>query len=138
MAHQFGRPLALVEADIVEDDDIAGDQFGSQLRLDPGLEAPAVHRRINDPRSDHAVAAQPRDEGLCLPFAEGSMRSVAFAFRRPASAFGQLGVGRRLIDEDQTCQGLVEEPASSVDPEFARLTDVGALLLAGPQRFFCG
>ena len=137
-AHQFGGPLALVEADIVEDDDVAWLKLGSQLRLDPGLEAPGVHRRIDDPRRDHAVAAQAGDEGLRMPFAEGSVRPVALAFRRPAGALGQPGVGGRLVDEDQTGQGLGEEALAPRDPQFARLTDVGTFLLAGLQRFFCG
>ena len=34
LAHQFGGALALVEADIVEDDDVTRLQFGRQLRLE--------------------------------------------------------------------------------------------------------
>ena len=80
-AHQFCGTLALVEADIVENDNVAGLKLGSQLCLDPGLEARGIHRRIDDPRSDYAMAAQAGDEGLRMPFAERSMRPVALAFR---------------------------------------------------------
>jgi len=53
-------------------------------------------------------------------------------------ALGQSGVGRRLVDEDQARQGLVEEMPAPLDPQMARLTDVGALLLAGLKTFFYG
>lgn len=127
-----------MEADIVENDDVAGLKLGSQLRLDPGLEARCVHGRVDDPRRDHAMASQAGDEGLRLPLAEGRMCLVAFALGRPACAFGQPGVRGCLIDEDQARQGFVEEAPAPLGPQFARLMDVGALLLAGLQRFFCG
>lgn len=134
----MGGSFALVEADIVEDDDIAGPKLGRQLRLDPAFEAPAVHRRIDDPRRDHAMTAQAGDEGLGVPLAEGRVCLVALSRGRPAGALGQLGIGGRLVDEDQARQGLGEEALSPSDPQLTRLTDVGALLLAGLQRFFCG
>lgn len=65
-----------------------------QLSFD-ALEDGSIHRRVDDPRRDETVASQPGDEGLRLPFAEWRMRPVALALRRPAGAFGQLGVGRR-------------------------------------------
>lgn len=39
-------------------------------------------------RRDHAAAAQAGDEGLRLPLAEGGVRLVALAARRPAGALG--------------------------------------------------
>ena len=80
-AHQFCGTLALVEADIVENDDVAGLKLWSQLCLDPGLETAGIHRRIDDPRCDHAMAAQTGDEGLRMPFAKRSMRPVTLALR---------------------------------------------------------
>lgn len=136
MADQLCGALVLVEADIVENDDIAGRQFGSELRFDVAFEDGGVHRRVDDPRRDKTVASQPGDEGLRLPFAEWCMRPEALALRRPAGAFGQLGVGRCLIDEDQPRQGFVEEALSPPDPQFTRLAHVGPLLLAGLQSFF--
>lgn len=123
---------ALVEGDVVEDDDIARRQFGNELGLDVSLKDGGVHRRIDDPWRDEAMTAQASDEGLCLPAAERRVGLVALALRRPARAFGQLGVGRCLIKEDQARQGLVEETLAPIDPKLTRLTDVGALLFAGP------
>jgi hypothetical protein len=131
LANQLSCALGLVEADVVENDDIAWRQFGSELSFDVAFEDGAIHRRVDDPRRDKAVAAQPGDEGLRLPFAEWRMRPEALALLRPAGAFGQLGVGRRLIDEDQPCQSLVEEALSPPDPHLTRLAHVGPLLLAG-------
>lgn len=71
------------------------------------------------------------DESLGMPLAEGRVRPVALSLRRPAGTLGQLGVGRCLIDKDQARQGLGEEALSLADPQLARLTDVGAPLLAG-------
>lgn len=85
-----------MEADIVENDDIAGRQFGSELRFDVVFEDGGIHRRVDDPWRDKTMVSQPGDKGLRLPFAEWCMRPEALALRRPACAFGQLGAGRRL------------------------------------------
>lgn len=138
LAHQLGGALALVEADIVEDDDIARLQFGRQLRLDIAFEYLAVHRALDDPGRDQAMAAQAGDEGLGAPMSERRMRQVALALRRPAGALGQFGVGRGLVDEDKAGQGLGEERLSSGRPKLARRLDLRPQLLAGAQRFFCG
>ncbi len=138
LAHQFGGALALVEADIVEDDHVAPLQFGCQLRLDVAFEDLAVHRALDDPWSDEAVTAQAGDEGLRAPVPEGRMRQIALPLRRPAGALGQLGVGRGLVDEDEAGQGFGEERLSAGRPEFPRGLDVRPQLLAGAQSFFCG
>lgn len=119
-----------MEADIVEDDDIAGRQLWSELGFDVVFKDGGVHGRVDDPWRDEAMAAQPSDEGLCLPLTEWRVRAVARALRRPAGALAQLGVGGRLIDEDQTWQGLAEERLSAPDPEFPCLAYISAQLFA--------
>ena len=114
--HQFGSARAFVEGDIIEDDDVALRQFRGELGFDVELEAGGVHRRVDNSRSDHAVAAQTGHEGLRLPAAEGDMGPVALAFGRPAGALGQSCIGRRLINEDQARQGFVEERLAPGDP----------------------
>lgn len=136
LAYQFGGALAFVEGDIVVDDDIAWRQFGRELSFDIQLEASHVHRRIDDPWRDHAMAAQAGDEGLRLPPPERRMRPVALTLGRPAGALGQLGVCRRLIDKDQALQGAIEEWLASRDPERALLADVRALLFTGLKGLF--
>jgi hypothetical protein len=53
------------------------------------------------------VAAQAGDEGLRFPPAEGRVRPVALPLCRPAGSLGQLGVGGRLVDEDQINPRLI-------------------------------
>ncbi|MDR7031155.1 hypothetical protein [Rhizobium rosettiformans] len=88
----FGA-LALMKADIVEDDDVAFLQSRGKLRLDPGLEDPTVHRRIDDPWCRETMATQSGDEGLRFPVSEGSIGCEAAPPRRPTGAFRQACVG---------------------------------------------
>jgi hypothetical protein len=39
-------------------------------------------------------------------------------------------------DEDEPCHGLIEEGLAPLHPEFAAVPDVGALMLARPERLF--
>lgn len=125
-----------MEGDIVEDDDVARLEFRNELGLDVGFEAGPVHRPVDDPWRDHAMASEAGDEGLRLPAAERRLCAVALALGRPAGALGQPCVGRGLVDEDQPRQRLVEEGLAPLGPMLARLPDVGPLLLAGLKRLF--
>lgn len=131
LSHQFCDPLALVEGDVVENDDVASSQFGDELGLDIGLEAGLVHRRVDEPGRHHAVTAQAGDEGLRLPPAEWGVSAEARAPGRPSRALGQTGVCRCLIDEDQAAQCLGKEASAPLDPVLTRLGDVGTSLLFG-------
>lgn len=125
-----------MEADIVEDDDVTGRQCRRKLCLDPCFEDAAVHRRIDDPWSGQAMAAQPCDESLRLPVAEGSVSRKATAFGRPSGALRQTGIRGRLIDKDEPGQRLVEEPLAAVDPKITRLGYLRSALLACLEAFF--
>lgn len=127
----FG-PFAFMEADVVENDDIARRQGRGELRFDPGVEDAPVHRRIDDPRRNHPMRSQASDEGLGFPGAERRMTAVASPLLRPSRALGQFRVGRRLIDKDQSRQGLVEEAPAPSDPQLTRLGDLRTLVLACP------
>lgn len=113
---QLISPVAFVEADVVEDDDVAARQRRGELCLDPSFEDAPVHRCIDDPRRGQAMAAQTGDEGLRPPLAEGRVRAIALAFGCPSGALGQLGIGRCFIDKDQLCQGFIEEAPASLNP----------------------
>ena len=92
-----------------------------------GLEAARVHLRVDDPRRDDAVAWQrmPAKVGVShCPNAHAS--GIVHPPARPA---GAPGSGRHIVDEHRSRQHLGEKA------RFARLTDVGALLLAGLQHF---
>lgn len=60
IADGVARRLALVAAEIVEDDDIAGIEGWCQALLDPGGEGNAVERAIEHEGRDDAVVAQSR------------------------------------------------------------------------------
>ena len=69
-----------MEADIVENDDIAFRQRRGKLGFDPGLEDATVHRCVDNEGRGHAMASEPGDEGLRPPLAEWRMRPIALAF----------------------------------------------------------
>ena len=68
---QFFGPLALVEGDFVEDDDVSLRQGRRQLGLYPSLEDAGIHRPVHDPGGDHAMGSQSGDEGLGFPRTKG-------------------------------------------------------------------
>ena len=84
------------------------------------------------------MTAQTGDEGLGFPGAERRVGAIALPPWRPAPSFRQLGIGRGLIDKDQSRQCLVEEWLSPVDPQVTRLGDLRPQLLGGLQAFFYG
>lgn len=61
---------ALVDVEIVEDDDVAGAEGRSELCLDVDIERRAVDGALDDPGRYQFMAAQAGDEGLRVPFAE--------------------------------------------------------------------
>ena len=54
---------SLVAAEIVEDDEVAGPECRDQKLLDPGLEAAAVDRAVEDVWGAQSVGAQAGEEG---------------------------------------------------------------------------
>ena len=82
------------------------------------------------------MAAQARHEGLGQPVAERRLGVQALAPSAAPAQPGHLGRGAGLIDEDQPVRLLAQPRLAPGAPVLARLADVGALLFAGPQRFF--
>lgn len=123
----------LVRAQIVHHDDVAGLEHWHELLLDPGTEAFAVDRPVEDARCHQPVRAQRAEESERAPVAMWSEAAQAFAFGSPTSEWGHVGLDPRLVDEDQPARvqaGLEGAPA------LASPDDVGASLLKGEQRFF--
>src|SRR5262245_724872 len=71
--------FALVAGEIVQDDDVAWLEGGGELGFDIGLEDCPVHRRVNDPGGDKAVAFEACHKGLRAPMAEGGLAIQPFA-----------------------------------------------------------
>jgi hypothetical protein len=68
-----------------------------------------------------------------VPVSAGSVRMQALSFGAAPAQTGHVGLGRRLIDEDQSRRvptGLQALPADAL------ASYVRAVLLAGPERLF--
>jgi len=93
--------------------------------------------RIGRPLDGHAgggtVQADRADHGGGMPMALGAAGVDALSPRGAAAQAGQVGLRARFVQEDQS-GGIEAELAPP--PRAARPRDVGAVLLAGPERLF--
>jgi len=80
----FGT-LAVVDAEIVEENDIARRECRGELGLDINLKGSSVHGPVNDPWGGEFAAAQAPYEGLCAPFSERRSCPQALAAQGPAA-----------------------------------------------------
>lgn len=125
--------LALVAAEIIEDDDITWLQRGDEHLLDVDAERLAVDWAIENPRSLNAIMAQGGKKGHRLPMTVGRLGLEPLAAQTPAAQRCHIGLGPRLIDEDKTSGInliLIFLPARPAPG------DVGAILLAWQHAFF--
>ena len=125
--------LALVAAQIVHDDDVAGHERWDESVVDIALEAVAVDRAVEQPRRIDAIMAQRRQEGHGFPSPVGDLGIEPVAAWRPPPERRHVGLGPRLVDEDQA---LRIDPVAILDPLRPASPDVGAVLLAGQHGFF--
>jgi hypothetical protein len=125
--------VALVAAEIVEDDDVAWLERRHQYLLDIGQEALAVDRPVDDARGVDAVMAQSGEEGERVPAAMRGLGDQPGAPRGAPVAACHVGFGPGLVDEDQS---LRVNPALILLPLSPPPRDVGTILLAGVQAFF--
>jgi hypothetical protein len=132
-ADQAAHGLALVAAEIIHDDNIARAQGGDQELLDIGAKAGAVDWPVDDAGRGDAVVAQRRQKGQRAPAALRHLGDQASAATAAAMPAGHVGLGPGLVDEHQA---LGVKPALMRLPPGPAAGDVGAILLAGVQRFF--
>jgi len=92
---------SLVAGQVVEDDDVAGREGGTELFLDPCGEASGIDRLVEDEGGIDPVAAQRGDEGHGLPVTIRDLGMEPLTFGRPASQRGHVGFGPSLVHEDQ-------------------------------------
>ena len=121
---------------VVQDDDVARLEGRSQLGFDVSLEDAPIHRRVDDEGRGERAAAQAGDEGLRLPMSERGLGKKPLAFQATAAQAGHLGGGSGLVQEDEPVRLKPHLRLANAGPFLARLLDVGAILLAGPQSFF--
>ena len=91
LAKALGSLCALVNSQVVENDDVASGQPRRKLGLDIGIECGAVHGLVDDPGRAQAVAAQCGDEGLGPPMAKGGMRPEAVALSASSTQARHFG-----------------------------------------------
>lgn len=125
--------LSLVAAEVVEDNDVAGPEGGDQRLLDPGGEAVAVDRAVEQAGRVDAVAAQGRKEGQCAPMAMRMSAWQTLAARGPAAQGGHVRLDPGFIKKDQPLR--VNLPLMLLPPG-ALAGDLGAQGLAGEHAFF--
>ena len=90
-----------VAAEIIHDDDIAGQQLWDENLLDIGAEAFAIDRPVEQTRCGEAIAAQGAEESQCLPVAMRGEATHPLALLSPSAQWGHVGLDPSLVDEDQ-------------------------------------
>lgn len=132
-ADRLPDSFALVAAEVVEDDDIAGPEGGSQELLHIGAEALAVDRSVEDAGRVDPIDPEGSEEGERAPAAMRRLADQAFAARPPAPERGHIGLGPGLVDEDEPPRVDRRLPGA---PSGAAARDVGAVLFTGERGFF--
>ncbi len=100
---------ALLDAQVVEDDDLAGLQGGDQDVLDGGRERIVVKRSLARHGGLEASRGERGDERRVVPIGAGHGPVVPVAFGGPHRARRQGDVGMRLVDEDKLAGIAVAE-----------------------------
>ena len=130
---QLANRLALLAAEVIHDDNVAGAEGGHQELFDVSTEAGAVDRPVDDAGGGDPVAAQSRQKGQCPPAAVRQLSDQAAATWRAPVAAGHIGLSPGFVDEHQP---LGVKPALVFLPLGPPTGDVGAVLFTGVQAFF--
>lgn len=127
---------ALVDGEIVEDDDIAWLERRRQLGLDIDIEGGAVHGAVDHSGRGQALVSQARDQGLRAPLSKRRAGLEALAAAGAAAQTGHLGVEARLINEHQPTRLAAHAGLALLDPDPALPGNVSACALRRHQLFF--
>jgi hypothetical protein len=100
-ANDTSYRLALVAAEVVDDDDVAGAQRGRQHLLDIGEKALPVDRPVDDAGSIDPIVAQYRQKVSGRQRPCGTLGHQPFAARRTAVGARHIGLRPGLVDEDE-------------------------------------
>ncbi len=101
-----GGLLALMAGQIVEDNDVAWLERGSELGFNPCLKDRPVHRLIDQPGSREPIKPQPGDERLGSPMTEWGAGFEPLSAQESAPRANHPGGGAGVIDEDQAMELL--------------------------------
>ena len=132
----FGGLRALVNRQIVEDDDIALRQCRGELGLDVGVEANPVHGLVEDPWRGQSKAAQSGDEGLGLPMAKRGFHAKPVTAQGTPAQPHHFRVERGFIKKHKPVRLKAHPWLTLADPDLPLLPHLGACAFRRPQRFF--
>lgn len=123
----------LVDAEIVEDDDVARMEGRDQDLFDVGQKAGRVDRAIEDPGSGETVETQRGEDRVRLPVAERRMIDEPLAAETPPVATQQIGRDATFIKkhEPRGVQGRDRRPPVGPGDD-----DVRSTLFSRVYRFF--
>lgn len=124
---------AFVAGEVVHDHDVARCEGGHEELLDPFGKAGPVDRLIEDAWRINPVAAQRGDEGHSVPMAVRHLGVQPLTFGCPAPQGCHVGLGPRLVDEDE--MSGIKSPLI-LAPLRAPPCDLGAELFGGKNAFF--
>src|SRR3954467_254241 len=118
---------------IIHDDNVAATEGWCEALLDVREEDGAVHRSINQERSDNPVVAQAGDESDCFPMSMRNRCAQPLPARATTSEPHHVCAGSGLVDKHQPSgvkHALLSYPTS------AGASDIGSFLLCRVQAFF--
>jgi hypothetical protein len=125
--------VALMRAEIVENDDVASLEGWTQDLLDIGQEPGPVDRPIQHHGRRHLMMAQSSKESGGLPARKRDLVDQPLAARAAAVQAGHVVLGPRLVDEHQLFSWQLRLLATPCRSSFG---DVRPILLGGAQAFF--
>lgn len=118
----------LMAGEIVHDDDVARCKRRREDLLDISKKAITVHRAVENRRGSQAIKAQGSNEGDRFPMSPGHFVNQALAARGAPIASRHVGLGARLIDENEAFR---IQFALSRTPGVTREGNVFAILFGG-------
>lgn len=125
--------LALVRAQIVQDDDISLLEGRSENLFDICGEHFPVDRTIDDEGRVDSVMAERRDEGERFPVAIGDLGCQTLALGTPAAQRSHIGLDPGFVEENEPARRdtlLINLPPNTLSG------DVRSILLGRQNRFF--
>lgn len=128
--------FAFMAGKIVEDHDIAWIERRGQLGFDPCFEDHTVHRAVDNPGRDDAIATQASDECLGFPVPEGCACLEPLPVARAAPQARHLRRCRRFINENKPMRLLAQAPLAVYAPCPPRIRHIIAPALRSQKRFF--
>jgi len=128
--------LALVNAKIVEDDNVVWFECRSKLGFYIGVEDGPVHGAVDDPWRGQSEASLACDEGLCPPVTKRRVRDEPLTALRAATQSHHLGVDGGFIQKNKPMRFKSHSWLTFCDPEIADLANISACAFRCPQLFF--